>query len=331
MVIHDQSNCSLAKSKLFDLLSIKGETFLYTLRTCAGTTQTEGRHAKDLVIKSLDGYKQHLLPTITECNAIPDNKDDIPTPDVAMAHPNHRPIADLIPAVKPDTDILLLIGRDVPALHKVRESRNGKENSPWGQRLDLGWVILGNACLDGVHRPDDRSSFKTHILQDGRPSIFKPCSNAFHVERPSTVDEDMYRNVENRERKESFVQGNFQDGIAKDVFVRTKDDNIRGLSVEDRRFIAMMEANMRKNELGNWVAPLPFRHEVTQLPNSQEEAYKCLRSTRKTLDRKPEMKSHYFAFMQKILGNGQAEPIPPHEISPDRPCWYLPHFGVYHP
>ena len=87
---------------------------------------------------------------------------------------------------------------------------------------------------------------------------------------------------------------------------------------------------MKKNESGNWEAPLPLRHEVTQLPNSRE-AYKRLRSTRKTLDRKPTMKSYYFAFMQKILDNGHAEPIPPNKVSSDKPCWYLPHFGVYHP
>ena len=43
------------------------------------------------------------------------------------------------------------------------------------------------------------------------------------------------------------------------------------------------------------------------------------------------MKTHYFAFMQKILDNGHAEPIPPNEVSSDKPCWHLPHFGVYHP
>jgi hypothetical protein len=42
-------------------------------------------------------HKRHLLPTVTECNAIPDNKDEIPTPDIAMAHPHLRLIADQIP------------------------------------------------------------------------------------------------------------------------------------------------------------------------------------------------------------------------------------------
>ena len=74
------------------------------------------------------------------------------------------------------------------------------------------------------------------------------------------------------------------DGIAEDVFLRTRQDNTPRLSVEDRKFTELMEASMEKGISGNWVAPLPFRYEVTQLPNSREEAYKRLRSTRKTLN-----------------------------------------------
>ena len=331
VLIDDQSNCSLAKPRLFDILNIDGESFPYTLRTCAGTMQTEGRHAKGLVIESLDGHKRHLLPTITECNAIPDNKDEIPTPDIAMAHPHLRPIADQIPEAQRDTDILLLIGRDVPPLHKVRESRNGRGNSPWAQRLDLGWVILGNTCLDGVHKPNDLSSFKIHLLHNGRPSIFEPCSNVFHVDKATLAHADSRESINEFRREESFSQGKFEDGLASKVFERTELDNRPGYSVEDRKFIEMIDTGMKKNKTGSWIAPLPFRNEVTHLPNSREEAFKRLKSTRKTLDRKPDMKKHYFAFMQKILDNGHAEPVPPSEVVASKPCWFLPHFGVYHP
>jgi hypothetical protein len=330
-VIDDQSNCSLAKPQLLDALNIDGASFPYTLRTCAGTTQTKGRHASGLVIESLDGNKQHLLPPVTECDAIPDNKDEIPTPDVATAHQHLRPIANQIPQVQHDVDILLLIGRDAPPLHKVRESRNGRGNSPWAQRLDLGWVILGNACLDGVHKPDNPSSFKTNILHNGRPSIFEPCANVFHVEQVPSTDGGPYENTESYRRKETFVRGTFEDGLARDVFERTKIDDTPGLSVEDRKFLEIMGKDMKKDPSGSWVAPLPFRQEVHELPNSRDEALKRLKSTRKTLDRKPEMKEHYFAFMQRTLSSGHAEPVPANEVATSKPCWYLPHFGVYHP
>ena len=35
--------------------------------------------------------------------------------------------------------------------------------------------------------------------------------------------------------------------------------------------------------------------------------------------------------MQKILENRHAEPVPFTELTTTKPCWYLPHFGVYHP
>ncbi len=286
-VIDDQSNCSLAKPQLLDALNIDGASFPYTLRTCAGTTQTKGRHASGLVIESLDGNKQHLLPPVTECDAIPDNKDEIPTPDVATAHQHLRPIANQIPQVQHDVDILLLIGRDAPPLHKVRESRNGRGNSPWAQRLDLGWVILGNACLDGVHKPDNPSSFKTNILHNGRPSIFEPCANVFHVEQVPSTDGGPYENTESYRRKETFVRGTFEDGLARDVFERTKIDDTPGLSVEDRKFLEIMGKDMKKDPSGSWVAPLPFRQEVHELPNSRDEALKRLKSTSR-------MKVHLF-------------------------------------
>jgi hypothetical protein len=111
------------------------------------------------------------------------------------------------------------------------------------------------------------------------------------------------------------------------VFERTKLDNRPGYSVEDRKFIKMMDTGMKKNETRSRIAPLPFRNEVTHLPNSREEAFKRLTSTRKTLDRKPDMKEHYFAFTQNILDNGHAEPVPPSEVVTSKPCWFLPHLG----
>ena len=85
------------------------------------------------------------------------------------------------------------------------------------------------------------------------------------------------------------------------------------------------------NENGSWEAPLPFRHDVKDFPSSRVNAMKRLTSTRRTLDKNPVMKEQYFTFMQKIFGNDHAEIVPQEDLRPDKLCWYLPHFGVYHP
>ena len=91
-----------------------------------------------------------------------------------------------------------------------------------------------------------------------------------------------------------------------------------------------MEDGMRKNENGSWEAPLPFQHDVKDLPSSRVNAMKRLKSTRRTLDKNPNMKEQYFTFMQTIFDNDHAGIVPQEDLRPDKLCWYLPHFGVYH-
>ena len=108
MVIDDQSNFSLAKPKLFDLLSLGGKATPYKLKMCSGTSQAMGRCAQNLVIESFDGMQSNVLPILTECNAIPDSKEEIPTHAVARAHPHREAIAEKIPELDPEAEILLL-------------------------------------------------------------------------------------------------------------------------------------------------------------------------------------------------------------------------------
>lgn len=81
-----------------------------------------------------------------------------------------------------------------------------------------------------------------------------------------------------------------------------------------------------KDDTNSWVAPLPFRTPRHTLLDDQFYAYQWLRSLRRTLDRKSEMKTQ---FMQRMLDKQQAELAPPH--SKDKENWYLPMLGVYHP
>ena len=109
------------------------------------------------------------------------------------------------------------------------------------------------------------------------------------------------------------------------------DDNKLGMSMEDRKFIDIMNHSLTRSELGNWEAPLPLREETKVLPDNRKDALRRLKSTRRTLDKKPLMRKHYFDFMQKLVENDHAEPVPDEEPPQSNHRWYLPHFGVYHP
>jgi hypothetical protein len=251
-LLDDQSNRSLVKPELFDALQLKGNASPYTLRTCSGLVQTQGRRAKDLTIESLDGKVHLSLPTLIECDDIPNNRSEIPIPSVARHYAHLRPIADYIPDIDNQAQILVLLGRDVLQVHKVREQRNGPGNSPFAQRLDLGWVIVGDVCLDGAHVCDNVGACKTFVYDNGRTSFLQPCPNKFLLREVHPRDRDYVNGSDyvklgdiadtcspeveesdSQVRNNNFVSGRFEDGIGQTVFTRTKFDNRLGSSVED--------------------------------------------------------------------------------------------------
>ncbi len=291
------------------------------MRTCSGTVDTidtSGRRAKDFVVESLDGKVSMMLPTLIECNSIPDNRQEIPTPEAAAYHPHLQAISSQIPPLDPAADILILIGRNLISAHKVRKQRNGPHNAPYAQLLDLGWVIVGDVCFGGAHKPMV-STFKTSVLENGRPSFLTPCKNSISSKERFT-SEDPRLFIRSTKRSHD---------IGKHIFKQTKDDNMLALSGEDEAFLDIMDNEFTKNAANSWVAPLPFRCPREHLPNNRDQAVSRLLSLRHTLEKKADMKDHYVEFMETMFKKGHAEIAPP--LGDNKECWYLPSFGIYHP
>ena len=65
-----------------------------------------------------------------------------------------------------EAGIHIPIGRDAPELLKVRAFKNGPKGAPWAQKLDLGWTISGQLCLDRVGGPVHISAHRTVVTRD---------------------------------------------------------------------------------------------------------------------------------------------------------------------
>ncbi len=138
-ILDDQSNRSLARSEFFDLFDITECNVAYTLKTCAGTVDTEGRLARGFQVESFDGSLVLPLPVLLECNEIPDNRSEIPTPGVVRNHRHLKHLARYIPEPDHYVPILLLLGRDMIRVPQSHKQVNGPPNAPFAQRLDFGW------------------------------------------------------------------------------------------------------------------------------------------------------------------------------------------------
>lgn len=313
-IIDDQSNQTLAKSKFFELFEQNGEHKTYTLSSCSGSITYSGRTACNFVIEPVDGGVQLSLPNIVECDEIPNSRQEIPTPDVARAYPHLVEIADKIPPLDRDSEILLLIGRDMIKSHHVLDQRIGPLEAPYAQRLHLGWVIIGEVCLGLAHKPKRVVVNKTFLLPDGRESICEPCNARIRVSAPIEKSRLKPQNV-------ALSQC--------DIFQTTPDDDKPGLSIEVREFLALMDKEFYRGDNGRWTAPLPFRSYRPRLPNNRSQVLKRAIVLDTSLKRNPTKKQHAIDFMSKVFANLHAEPAPPLEA--DEECWYLPIFSVYHP
>lgn len=101
VILDDQSNRSLASSAFFDTFKIKEASSSYLLKTCTGVSEETGRRAIGYQIESFDGQTTLPLPTLIECNQFPTDREEIPTPEVALHHRHLKGIAHLIPELDP--------------------------------------------------------------------------------------------------------------------------------------------------------------------------------------------------------------------------------------
>lgn len=298
-IIDEQSNRSLANSCFFNFFGVEGPDVQYELTSCSGLSTQTGRRTAGFIISSLDGKSSLRLPSLMECNYIPNNRDEIPTPEVARSYRHMRDIEEEIPPLDQDAEITLLVGRDLLPAHHILDQRLGDSDSPFAQRLHLGWVVIGEVCYGASHSQESLSVCKTYTRTNGRTSLMETCENSFQL-------------------KET------------DIFAKTKHDDSPGLSIEDKKFVDIMEQGFERDSEGCWCAPLPFRENRRLLPSNRIHALHRANLLTRGLQKDPDKKRHVVEFMGKILDNGHAEIAPPLS-SPEEEHWYLPLFAVYHP
>ena len=73
-IIDDQGNASMT-----DSLNVNSPTEKYLLTTCSGAKETKYGRVSGLVVKSMCGRVANL-PSLIECDHIPQDKTEIPTP-----------------------------------------------------------------------------------------------------------------------------------------------------------------------------------------------------------------------------------------------------------
>lgn len=120
--------------------------------------------------------------------------------------------------------------------------------------LDLGWVVISDVCLRGSHRPSHVSSYKTTVLENGRASNFQPCDNQVRVKEIFNQASKLQHHPALTSMHSTATPDGDKMGEA--IFARTANDHKLSPSMEDVRFLKIMDTEFHQDSSNTWVGPL---------------------------------------------------------------------------
>ena len=131
------------------------------MNSCNGTV-TSSRRASGFVLESCYRHIPLDLYFVIECDIIPNNRHEIPAQEIARYHSHLCNIQ--VDRVNDNCDIFLLLGRDVPYVHRIFDQRTGHPNAPIRLRSSLEWTVVCDVCLGSHHHSNFVNVYKTSIM-----------------------------------------------------------------------------------------------------------------------------------------------------------------------
>lgn len=299
-MLDDCSDATFCDESLIFALDAPYENVRYSLSTLERVRSTKsGLRVCGLRIKGvLNSQTYHLPPTLSS-DALPDATNYLPDPEAVRRLPHGRTIAHHFPDIDPDATLTVLIGRNAEHLMHIQTIG---ETPPFIQKTRIGHCVVGK-LQSSAHGPDTGSA-DTHGVRNTvvHPISIEPRQQLRHID---------------------------------DVFALTDRDEQLGLSVEDRKFLALMRSAANVDSDGHFNFPLPFKCFPPRLPDSKLAVVRRMSGTIKSLRKRPKDFKDTIASFQVSLDEGHVEPL---DVSPFEPDirgdfgpFYLNHFPVRHP
>ena len=158
-------------------------------------------------------------------------------------------------------------------------------------RTDLGWGINGRVCVTLSQDLDGNRGFWTNKIVTREVTSLhegaKPCYGAKFALKTRV--------------KEVFSSSQVREMFELDFQERCKGKNERSLSIEDQRFLNILDEGVHKREDGHYEMPLSLRSEEMRLPNNRSLALRRLFHLKTCFQRDSSYYQDYMKFMKKVI------------------------------
>ncbi|XP_071481015.1 uncharacterized protein [Diadema antillarum] len=224
-------------------------------------------------LEVLDFNKEHTikLPDCFTRDEVPARRSQIPKGQVLRRWTHLAPIADHLMPYNPAVEVSLLIGNNCPRAIRPREIICGGEDDPYAQRSLLGWGVVGSVCL-------------TATSDEG-------------VCNRMTVTEKHPRFTFSSKVKEVFSAEKVLQVLEQDF--KETDSKGEPCSVEETKFMEILEKGVQRCEDGHYEMPLPLKAQEPNLPVNKPLAIKRWNQLSARLRKNQQFCDDYRRFMNR--------------------------------
>ncbi|XP_071491739.1 uncharacterized protein [Diadema antillarum] len=224
-------------------------------------------------LEVLDFNKEHTikLPDCFTRDEVPARRSQIPKGQVLRRWTHLAPIADHLMPYNPAVEVSLLIGNNCPRAIRPREIICGGEDDPYAQRSLLGWGVVGSVCL-------------TATSDEG-------------VCNRMTVTEKHPRFTFSSKVKEVFSAEKVLQVLEQDF--KETDSKGEPYSVEETKFMEILEKGVQRCEDGHYEMPLPLKAQEPNLPVNKPLAIKRWNQLSARLRKNQQFCDDYRRFMNR--------------------------------
>jgi len=301
-IIDEQSSSSFVDPEVVKYFGLDFPTCEYKIKTLTGLDTTiEGKQVEGCRIRGVNMKKFFSLPLLMTNDFIPNCRDEVATPEIVSRYQHIAHLSRHFSPLDSSAEVLLLLGRDCGA---IMYTRCFGFRPPYAHCTRLGWALVGGACgdvdasINNVLRVDLASCSAEHFSAS---NIFPKCDNLVR-------------------------------GFPVNPFCEMPDDEQIGRSKEDDLFLQKVVPQIKLNDQGNIVMPLPLRKADPMFPDNKAAVYGRSLTTLKKIKDDPVKLKQCVESMQSNIDNGHVQRVPHDELhfTPGS-AWYIPVFCVTHP
>ena len=307
-MLDTQSDTSFITEETAEDLGLNGKEVRLSLSTMTSTDQIVKCQRYDRIqVRGFNGQTQIALPSLFSRRAIPINYDHIPCAEMVSDWPHlHTLRHQLMP--KSNCKVGLLIGYDCPRAILPADviSDPHNPNSPFGLKTELGWSIMGVIRHSEVEDLD--AIGHSHRIASSQIT-------GSQIVLPKSIKE-----VASPADCLKALEGDFLD----------REQQGEGASLDERRFLKIMEENVMVDSSLHYSMPLPFKQNKNNLFDNKQLVLNRAMSLKRILIKDTIYRKEYTEFMNDMFDRGFAEEVSDQSENESGPVWYVPHFGVFH-